>query len=261
MRLTNLWWATAAAVIFSLAACSTGAAPTLAPTQVLIPAPPTETATVVIPSDTPPPILAPGDITVPNTTAIAEDLQPIVQQIIDDLASTLRIDAEAIQLVRLESAFWMTGELGCDVQNAQADERGEGYQVILLANNTFYEYHTSGTTSFLRCEEVNPTAAATLAIGMLLELDPVAAQLVLLAQQRIAEDLDLPIRRIRAVDVRQMRWQDSSLGCPQPDQTYTPLIVDGYRIVVAVGEQEYIFHSDFDRLISCSPENEQLPEN
>ncbi len=261
MRLANLRWATAAAVILSLAACSSSAAPTNAPTQVLIPAPPTLTATSIVPSETPLPILAPGDVINPVITPIAENLQPLVQQVIDDLASVLEIEAETIQIVRFESAFWMTANLGCDLENAPSSERGSGYQIILLANNSFYEYHTDGETQFLRCDEVNPTAAATLALGILLELDPVAAELVRLAQQRVARQLDLPLRRIRIVDVRAMRWTDNSLGCPQPDQTYAQVEVDGYRIVVSAGEQEYIFHADFDRLLPCDAENEQLPDN
>jgi len=261
MRLANLWWATAAAVTVSLAACSTGAAPTNAPTQVLIPAPPTLTMPAVIPSETPQPILAPVDVINPQTTPVDENLELLIQQMVDDLASSLNVEAEAVQVVRLESVFWMTSDLGCDVETVVASERGAGYRVILLVNNTYYEYHTDEGANFLRCEELDPTAAATLAIGMLLELDPVAAELAALAQQRIADQLDLPIRRIRIVDVRTVRWTDSSLGCPQPDQTYTQVETDGYRIVVSAGEQEYIFHSDFDRLLVCSADAEQLPED
>ncbi|MFN8376509.1 MAG: hypothetical protein U0694_27020 [Anaerolineae bacterium] len=260
MRLVNLRWATAGLAL-AIAACSAPAPTATAPTQVLIPAPPTSTAVTATPSETPPPILAPGDIVNPEATPIAEDLQPIVQQIIDDLASSIDVDTESIQVVRLESAFWMTDELGCGAQSTQASERGEGYQIILFANNTFYEYHTAGSERYLRCETIDPTAAATLAVGILLEVDPVAAELVLLAQQRVAAELDLPLRRIRAVDVRQIRWTDSSLGCPQPDQSYTQVITEGYRIVVSAGDQEYIFHSDFDRLLLCDPEREQLPED
>jgi hypothetical protein len=261
MKLANLWWAMAAAS-FCLAACSTSAAPTNAPTQVLIPAPPTLTPTSSIPTETPPPGLAPSDlIATPQVTAIAADLQPIIQQIVDDLASVLQIEVNEIQVVRIESVFWMTSQLGCDVDNADATERGAGYRVILAANSNFYEYHTDSGTRFLRCEEVNPTAAATMAVAVLLELDPVAAELAGLAQQRVAENLDLPIRRIRVVDIHAVRWTDSSLGCPQPDQVYTAIETDGYRIAVTAGEQMFIFHSDSDHLLVCDAADEQLPDD
>jgi hypothetical protein len=261
MELVNLRWATAAVLVF-LAACSTSAAPTNAPTQVLIPAPPTLTPTSSIPTETPPPGIAPSDVIVGSqVTAVPDELQSLIPQIVDDLASDLDVEADLIQVVRIEAAFWMTNQLGCDSVSTEASERGAGYQVILLVNNNFYEYHTDSGTHFLLCSEVNATAAATLAVGMLLELDPVAAELVGIAQQRVAEQLNLPIRRIRVLDIRAVRWTDSSLGCPQPDQTYTPIEIDGYRIAVTAGEQVFIFHSDFDHLLACDATDEQLPDD
>jgi hypothetical protein len=261
MKFANLWWATAA-VILSLAACSTSAAPTNAPTQVLIPAPPTLTPTSSIPTETPPPGLAPSDVIVGSqVTDVPDELQPLLQQIVADLAIRLEIEAASIQVVRVESKFWMSSQLGCDLESGDTGERWEGYRVVLLVNNNFYEYHTDTGTRFLLCEDVNPTAAATLSVGILLELDPVAAELAGLAQQRVAAQLDLPIRRIRVVDIRAVRWTDSSLGCPQPDQTYTTIEIDGYRIAVMAGEQVYIFHSDFDHLFPCDADDEQLPED
>lgn len=92
------------------------------------------------------------------------------------------------------------------------------------------------------------------------EADPVAAELVRLAQRRLGDSLDLPIITIRVIEVRPLQWPDSSLGCPLPGQTYTPVRIDGYRIVLAAGEREYIFHTDFDHVLPCDPRNEQLPQ-
>jgi hypothetical protein len=38
------------------------------------------------------------------------------------------------------------------------------------------------------------------------------------------------------------------------------LNVDGYRIVLSAGDNEYLFHTDFDRALPCDAKNEQLPE-
>jgi hypothetical protein len=89
--------------------------------------------------------------------------------------------------------------------------------------------------------------------------DPVAAELVALAQRRVAQDLNLPTRRIRLIEVKAFIWSDISLGCPEPDQTYAVGDIDGYRIVLEVGDVQYIFHTDFDRVIPCDPANEKLP--
>lgn len=92
-----------------------------------------------------------------------------------------------------------------------------------------------------------------------LDDDPVAAELVALAQRRVAESLNLPIRRVQVVEVTSYTWLETSLGCPQPDVTYPQQEVDGYRIVLSAGDQQFLFHTDFDRVVACDPANEKLP--
>jgi hypothetical protein len=103
-----------------------------------------------------------------------------------------------------------------------------------------------------------PQATAT--ARNLAESDPIAAELIAIARRQVADETGLPTQRVRLVSVETVRWSDSSLGCPLPDQTYTQIEIDGYRIVLMAGEREYIFHTDFDRIIRC--ENEpQEPTN
>lgn len=90
--------------------------------------------------------------------------------------------------------------------------------------------------------------------------DPVAGELAALAQRRVAQDLNLPSRRVQIIEVTAFVWLDTSLGCPEPDQTYAVGDIDGYRIVLEVGDVQYIFHTDFDRVIPCDPANEKLPQ-
>ncbi len=89
--------------------------------------------------------------------------------------------------------------------------------------------------------------------------DPVAAELVGLAKRRVAQELNLPTRRIQLVEVKFYTWADNSLGCPLPGQSYTQITVDGYRIVLAVDDKHYIFHTDFDRVMPCNAADEKLP--
>jgi len=110
--------------------------------------------------------------------------------------------------------------------------------------------------------EPSPTTAlseqATSEIDLLTQ-DPIAAELVALAQRRVAEELDLPTRRIQVVEVKLYVWPDVSLGCPLPGETYEAAQIDGYRIVLQAGDVVYLFHTDVDRVVSCDAANEQLP--
>jgi hypothetical protein len=91
--------------------------------------------------------------------------------------------------------------------------------------------------------------------------DPVADDLVALAQRRIAQELNLPVRRIRLVEVKFYTWEDTSLGCPVAGETYAEGTIDGYRIVLEAGDKQYIFHTDFDRALPCDAANEKLPSD
>jgi hypothetical protein len=42
----------------------------------------------------------------------------------------------------------------------------------------------------------------------------------------------------------QVTWNDGSLGCPQPGQLYTQMLVDGYRIVAITNAGRMEYHTD-----------------
>jgi hypothetical protein len=107
--------------------------------------------------------------------------------------------------------------------------------------------------------EAAPPTIPPEATDDLTAVDPIAAELVALAQRFVADQNDLPVVRVRLVEVQPFTWTDSSLGCPSSDVVYAPVLVDGYRIVLTTGEQFHLFHTDFDRIIPCDPDNEQLP--
>lgn len=112
-----------------------------------------------------------------------------------------------------------------------------------------------------RLTPLAPTAEATLVLHgeELVEQDPAAAEMVTIARRLVQQQSDLPTTRIRLVDIYAVVWTDSSLNCPLPDSEVIEQNIDGYRIVLVAGEQEYIFHTDVDRIVPCAAENEQLP--
>ena len=107
--------------------------------------------------------------------------------------------------------------------------------------------------------ELEPTLTATSSAEET-AVDPLADELVFIAQRLVAEATGLPTRRIQVVEVQAYTWRDSSLGCPLPDQFVTQVETPGYRIVLMAGEDEYLFHTDIDRVLRCDPANEILPD-
>ncbi len=112
-----------------------------------------------------------------------------------------------------------------------------------------------------------PVAAATLPVPpanltgeALIDQDPVAESLTLIAERLVAKQTNLPSSLVKIVDVRTMVWTDSTLNCPQAGSQAVPTQTDGYRILLSAGAQEFLFHTDVDRVLPCAQANEQLPE-
>ncbi|HEX6287585.1 MAG TPA: hypothetical protein VFZ66_00265 [Herpetosiphonaceae bacterium] len=77
---------------------------------------------------------------------------------------------------------------------------------------------------------------------------------VVLARQQLADTLGCDAQAVQIVDVEEMEWSDSSLGCPQPGMMYMQVITPGYRVTLEHSGQRYIFHTDLaHRAIRCDP--------
>ncbi len=70
----------------------------------------------------------------------------------------------------------------------------------------------------------------------------------------------VPFERIEVIRAEAVQWQDSSLGCPEPNTEYLQVIVDGYWVVVAAGGKELDYRLD-DRgnLHLCDQPSPQPP--
>jgi len=58
---------------------------------------------------------------------------------------------------------------------------------------------------------------------------------------------------ITVVSATEQQWSDGALGCPQPGQMYTQMLVPGYRVVMQAAGNRYAYHSDRrGNFIGCS---------
>ena len=96
---------------------------------------------------------------------------------------------------------------------------------------------TSGTTATVVPSE--PGAPTSIMGGM--------ERLVEIAKADLAARLGVDAASITVVTAEAVTWPDGSLGCPQPGMSYTQVMVDGARIVLAVGGEEYAYHSGGNR--------------
>ena len=129
---------TPTAVVERISADST---PTLEPidsTQLFI----TPTITIAMPSPEPR-----EPVTVPS------HLQPIADQIIEDIIGRTGIDRNAISLLSYEAVTWPDGAIGCPQPGmAYTQALVDGYRLLFDASGKQMFYHTAGTQRFVFCD-------------------------------------------------------------------------------------------------------------
>jgi hypothetical protein len=54
-------------------------------------------------------------------------------------------------------------------------------------------------------------------------------------------------------------WNDTSLGCPEPDQMYAQVLTDGYWVVLRANGQEYDFRASQQGEIKLCPPGQGRP--
>lgn len=69
------------------------------------------------------------------------------------------------------------------------------------------------------------------------EGDPEALAIADLATHTGVDPADIDV-----VVHEQVTWRDGSLGCPKPGEFYTMMLVEGYRMVLRAGAEEYSYH-------------------
>jgi hypothetical protein len=69
------------------------------------------------------------------------------------------------------------------------------------------------------------------------------------AKEDLAQRLSISPIRVNLLEMTEVEWSDSSLGCPQPGMDYVQVITPGYRILLETGGQEYEYHSNKDNYV------------
>lgn len=249
-----------------ITACTTsGGATTSAPTRALIPAEPTETPPPTItPTPTVANLISAAELQLTNTAqetpdATQEALQPyqtVIELAREAILSQFTLDnPDRLEFISVEEERWSNESLDCGSQSAGSDsDPVDGFRLIWLYDDTVYEVHTDEAETARVCFQGSLYDDYP---ALYLERDFSAAELVFIATNRLGDDLDLSTRLIEVLSVRPVTWEDASLGCPLEDQTYAQGLTPGYRIVLGAGEEEFVYHTDFEFVLRCDgAENE-----
>ena len=86
--------------------------------------------------------------------------------------------------------------------------------------------------------------------------DPGLQNLIKKAKEDLAQRLSISMAQINLVEMTEVEWSDSSLGCPQPGMDYLQVITPGYLILLEANAQTYEYHSNRDTyFVLCENSN------
>jgi hypothetical protein len=71
------------------------------------------------------------------------------------------------------------------------------------------------------------------------------------ARSALAEQLGVPEDEIAITGAAAVTWNDGSIGCPQPDMSYTQALIDGARVTLLHDDTTYSYHQSGDGLFLC----------
>jgi hypothetical protein len=89
--------------------------------------------------------------------------QSLTQQAREDLAKRLSMSINNVDLLKIVPAKWPYDSLGCPLAGTKnADANTPGYQILLMADDQVYAYHTDGKELFGLCKVKPPNEIRTL---------------------------------------------------------------------------------------------------
>ncbi|MFO7299910.1 MAG: hypothetical protein DIU67_006935 [Actinomycetes bacterium] len=77
------------------------------------------------------------------------------------------------------------------------------------------------------------------------------------AKADLVQRLKVPESEITVMRAEAVTWPDGSMGCPQPGMNYTQALVEGYQVVLGVGNKAYDYHAGGDGEPFFCPSDEE----
>lgn len=177
------------------------------------------------------------------------EARPLIEAAVADLRTVARSAGTEVEVLSVEAVEWPDGCLGCPQEGEMCVMAiTPGYRILLELDGRTYEYRTSH-------DSVRYCPAEDAETGVDEEANEVnqTDALVEGVTDDLAKRLDIESVEIQVVQVEEVQWRDSSLGCPQEGEMYLQVITPGFRIVLEAQGQQYEYHTDSGgRFVLCS---------
>lgn len=166
---------------------------------------------------------------------MAMDDEPAVIAVREQTAQDQGVDVDAVAVISVETVEWPDACLGL----ARADEMcaqviTPGYRVVVEVDGEQYAYRTDLSGAVIRAED-------GLATDRSADAEP-----AMVVRQMLMQQLQANFDEIEIVAVEEVEWPDGCLGLPADGEFCTLAMVPGYRIVLEVNGDQYVFRTNLD---------------
>ncbi len=176
----------------------------------------------------------------------------------ETLSQERDVDEGRIQVRRADAVRWPDTRLGCPQEGETFTEIiTPGYRVLLQAEGALYRVHVGGGSAVVcggglqTWETMKPGEVIHAEVkeepSIPTPSNPALQQMVTQAKTDLAERLDINRGQIDLLELKEVVWPDTSLGCPRPGMAYPQVTRDGHLIRLRAGKRTYEYHSGQSR--------------
>lgn len=184
----------------------------------------------------------------------SEDLATLA---VETLRKHLANPAAEVEVLSVTPIEWRDSSLGCPRPDfGYMQVITPGHLAVLRHDGKTYQVHMAERSAFV-CENEMGEFAQEKAPTPRVEVPVTLERMEELARTDLARRLGVSADQISIADAQPVVWQDLSLGCPQPGQSYKAVPVKGHVLRLSYHGRTYTYHTDRYRVLPCPPFQDQ----
>ncbi|MCB9651831.1 MAG: hypothetical protein H6730_35320 [Deltaproteobacteria bacterium] len=178
--------------------------------------------------------------------ALDPEDQSLADLAVEVLAKDLGVTKGEVQVDTVRAVDWPDSSLGCpQPDRAYMQVITPGHKITLRVGKQLYFVHEANGRALVCKKQKKPQGAVDA------KLDLVWGKMALAAKQDLMTRLGVEDEKVRIASARPKTWPDAALGCPEEGKQYAAAEVEGWVIKLRVGERDYTYHTDLERVIAC----------
>jgi hypothetical protein len=160
--------------------------------------------------------------------------EPAVVAVRQQAAEDHNVNVDAVEIISVETTEWTDSCLGLGgPAEICAQAITPGYRVVVAVEGQEYAYRTDLSGAVIRAEN-----------GMADDRSGEAEPAAMVVRQMLMQQLQVNFDEIEIVEVEEAAWPGGCLGLPAENEACTRAIVAGYRVVLEVNGDQYVFRTD-----------------